>query len=105
VLLRLAREYLQRYGAPSSIDDLKQHRCINYVYPKQGKPAPVAVRHAERPLVGLDIDAHMLINDGESVIQAAVAGLGIIQAPHVPGRLHAGPGQARDRHDRHDLHR
>jgi LysR family transcriptional regulator for bpeEF and oprC len=25
----------------------------------------------------------MLINDGESVIQAAVAGLGIIQAPHV----------------------
>jgi LysR family transcriptional regulator for bpeEF and oprC len=32
--------------------------------------------------VSVDVDAHMLINDGESVIQAAIAGLGIIQAPH-----------------------
>ncbi len=32
--------------------------------------------------MSVDVDAHMLINDGESVIQAAIAGLGIIQAPH-----------------------
>jgi LysR family transcriptional regulator for bpeEF and oprC len=38
--------------------------------------------------ISLDVDAHLLINDGESVIQAAMAGLGIIQVPHW---LAAGP--------------
>jgi LysR family transcriptional regulator for bpeEF and oprC len=38
--------------------------------------------------VTLDVEAHLLINDGESVIQAAMAGLGIIQVPHW---LAAGP--------------
>jgi LysR family transcriptional regulator for bpeEF and oprC len=73
--------YLRKHGAPRSIDDLKQHRCINYVFPNTGKPYQWQF---ETPsgLVGLDIDAHLLINDGESMIQAAVAGLGIVQIPH-----------------------
>jgi LysR family transcriptional regulator for bpeEF and oprC len=74
-------DYLKRHGAPRSIADLKNHRCINYVYPNgrqrqwqfDGPGGQVAV----------DIDAHLLINDGESVIQAVAAGLGITQAPHM----------------------
>jgi LysR family transcriptional regulator for bpeEF and oprC len=31
----------------------------------------------------VDIDAHMLINDGESVLQAVAAGLGITQVPRM----------------------
>jgi LysR family transcriptional regulator, regulator for bpeEF and oprC len=80
-VLLASPEYLQKYGAPSSIEDLKNHRCINYVYPN-GRPRQWQF---ETPSgrADVDIDAHMLINDGESVIQAAVAGLGIIQVPHV----------------------
>lgn len=74
-------EYLERHGAPTSIDDLKQHRCINYVYPN-GKP-----RQWQFDVPGgqieVDVDAHLLINDGESVIQAVSEGLGITQAPHL----------------------
>ncbi len=74
-------EYLRRHGVPQNIEELRQHRCINYVYPSSGKPYQWQF-DTPGGRVALDIDAHMLINDGESVIQAAVAGLGIIQIPH-----------------------
>ncbi|GFZ88579.1 LysR family transcriptional regulator [Dyella caseinilytica] len=80
-VLLASPEYLQKYGAPSSLDDLKNHRCINYVYPN-GRPRQWQF-DTSSGRIEVDVNAHMLINDGESVIQAAVAGLGIIQAPHV----------------------
>ncbi|HEY2623269.1 MAG TPA: LysR family transcriptional regulator [Dyella sp.] len=74
-------EYLARYGAPQSIEDLKQHRCINYVAPN-GRPRQWQF-DTPSGQVSVDIDAHMLINDAESVIQAVVSGLGITQTPHI----------------------
>jgi LysR family transcriptional regulator for bpeEF and oprC len=80
-VLLASPEYLERYGTPSSIEDLKNHRCINYVYPN-GRPRQWQFDTPNGRLE-VDVNAHLLINDGESVIQAAAAGLGIIQAPHV----------------------
>jgi LysR family transcriptional regulator for bpeEF and oprC len=54
---------------------------VNFVYPTTGKPYQWQF-DTPSGRVAVDVDAHMLINDAESVIQAAVAGLGIIQAPH-----------------------
>jgi len=79
--------YLARHGTPTCLDDLKQHQCINYVYPTSGRAYQWQFDSPNGP-VTLDVDAHLLINDGESVIQAAMAGLGIIQVPHW---LAAGP--------------
>jgi len=74
-------DYLRRFGAPDSIDDLQRHRCINYVYPN-GRPRQWQFHTVGGP-VSVDIEPHLLINDAESVIQATVAGLGITQAPHM----------------------
>lgn len=74
-------DYLVKHGAPQSIEDLKDHRCINYVLPN-GRPRQWQFETPSGQ-VAVDIDAHLLINDAESVIQAVVAGLGITQAPHV----------------------
>jgi LysR family transcriptional regulator for bpeEF and oprC len=74
-------DYLAKYGAPQSIEDLKNHRCINYVQPN-GRPRQWQF-DTPSGQVGVDIEAHILINDAESVIQAVVSGLGITQAPHV----------------------
>ena len=79
--------YLARHGTPTCLDDLKRHQCINYVYPTSGRAYQWQFDSPDGP-VALDVDAHLLINDGESVIQAAIAGLGIIQVPHW---LAAGP--------------
>lgn len=73
--------YLRRHGTPTTIDDLRSHRAVNYVHPATGKPYQWQF-DSPGGRVSVDVDAHMLINDGESVIQAAIAGLGIIQAPH-----------------------
>ncbi|AGG87259.1 LysR family transcriptional regulator [Rhodanobacter denitrificans] len=74
-------EYLRKYGAPRSIEDLKSHRCINYVYPN-GRPRQWQF-DTPGGQMSVDIDAHMLINDGESVLQAVAAGLGITQVPRM----------------------
>lgn len=74
-------DYLRKSGVPETIEDLRQHHLINYVYPSSGKPYQWGFDTPDGR-VALDIDAHMLINDGESVLQAAIAGLGIIQVPH-----------------------
>lgn len=73
--------YLAKYGAPQSIEDLRHHRCINYILPN-GKPRQWQF-DTPSGQVSVDIDAHLLINDAESVIQAVSAGLGITQAPHM----------------------
>jgi LysR family transcriptional regulator for bpeEF and oprC len=74
-------EYLAQYGRPRTIADLRQHRCINYVFPN-GRPH-VWQLETTAGRVEVDFEPHMLINDGESVVHAAVNGLGIIHAPHV----------------------
>lgn len=73
--------YLGRHGTPSTIEELRQHKTVNFVHPSTGKPSQWQF-DTPGGRVSVDVDAHMLINDGESVIQAAIAGLGIIQAPH-----------------------
>ena len=80
-VLCAAPSYLARLGIPENIDDLRKHHCINYVFPSTGKPYQWQF-DTPSGRVELDIDAQMLINDAESVIQAAIAGLGIIQVPH-----------------------
>jgi LysR family transcriptional regulator for bpeEF and oprC len=73
--------YLNEHDAPHSIEDLKNHRCINYVYPN-GRQRQWQF-DTPSGQVSVDIEPHLLINDGESVIQAVAAGLGITQAPHM----------------------
>ncbi|HEY4292772.1 LysR family transcriptional regulator [Luteibacter sp.] len=80
-VLCAAPAYLAKHGMPASIEDLKNHRSVNFVHPSTGKPYQWQF-DSPSGRVSVDVDAHMLINDGESVIQAAIAGLGIIQAPH-----------------------
>jgi LysR family transcriptional regulator for bpeEF and oprC len=74
-------EYLARHGVPRTIEDLKRHRCINYVYPNGRQ----RLWQFDQPggTVDVEIDAHLLINDAESVIQAVAAGLGVTQLPHM----------------------
>jgi LysR family transcriptional regulator for bpeEF and oprC len=86
--------YLARHGTPLTVEDLKRHRCINYVYPASGRPYQWQFDTPDGR-IALDVDAHLLINDGESVIQAAMAGLGIIQIPHWLAASAIGHGKLR----------
>ncbi|HEY4146006.1 LysR family transcriptional regulator [Pinirhizobacter sp.] len=73
--------YLAKHGRPTSIEDLQNHRLVRHISPSTGKPTAWCLETSEGR-IEVDYEPHMLINDGESVIQAAVNDLGIIYAPH-----------------------
>lgn len=70
--------YLEKYGRPQTLDDLARHRCIGYVKPVSG----VIPWNFQTPRgrTHIDIAPMLSLNDHESVIQAGVLGLGLIQS-------------------------
>ena len=74
-------DYLARFGTPLSEHDLEQHRCLGYSmhagtispwYFKGRQPGDM-----ERRIM----HPHVAVGDGEGVVMAALAGLGITQLP------------------------
>ncbi|KAG1261414.1 hypothetical protein G6F66_014358 [Rhizopus arrhizus] len=73
-----APAYLQAHGVPGSVEELAQHRSI--VGFRHGQP--VAWRIGSDDAEGTFIpNAAYQLNDGDAVIDAAIAGLGICQMP------------------------
>ncbi|KAA0183061.1 LysR family transcriptional regulator [Cupriavidus gilardii] len=83
--------YLRRHGGPRTIDDLRDHRLVHYASTLGQRPLgfeyPDGAGHAAMPMAGA-----VTVNNGAAYEAAAVAGLGIIQAPAtaMQARLAAG---------------
>lgn len=69
--------YLEKYGTPTRLEQLREHRCIGYVKPVHGV-VPWHFRTPNGP-TSIDVSPSLSLNDAESVIQAGVLGLGIVQ--------------------------
>ena len=74
-----APAYLRKHGRPKTPADLAQHACITYTYSATGNEWPLTDDagkvHAVR------VNPVMQTNNGDTALQAAVAGLGIIWQP------------------------
>lgn len=70
--------YLHERGKPTRLEHLREHACIGYVKPVRGV-LPWEFDGADGERVSLDVAPMLSLNDAESVIQAAVMGLGVIQ--------------------------
>jgi DNA-binding transcriptional LysR family regulator len=87
-----APSYLAAHGEPAHPDDLAQaHHVVGYFSPGTGRPHPFSfARAGERhEFVGRSI---VSLNDGNVYVAAAVAGLGVIQAPTFMVRHHLDAG-------------
>lgn len=73
-----APDYLEKHGTPETPADLEHHCCVQYRFPTTGRPEIWAFSGEHR---GMTIKPGLVLNDGEALAPAAVAGLGIIQAP------------------------
>ena len=75
-----APQYLSARGVPQSVEDLRDHTCIAYRRPRTGKLRAWRFRSgAAGPLV--PVTGPPVLNSIELLIQAAEAGLGMIQVP------------------------
>lgn len=77
-LLCASPEYLAEHGTPRHPSDLRRHRCLHY-----GNLATGGMWRLNGPdgTVGIHIDAAMVSNNAQVLLDAAVRGLGIILAP------------------------
>jgi len=75
-----APSYLAVHGAPHHPDDLKLHRCINHFSPRTGKTFDwVFAKNDIR--IQTTLRGHIALDDENSYVAAAEAGLGVAQIP------------------------
>jgi DNA-binding transcriptional LysR family regulator len=73
-------EYLKRRGRPRRPSELDSHDCILFQMPTTGRHRPWEFRVKGRALALRPAPAHV-VNDGEGMVGAAAAGLGLVQVP------------------------
>lgn len=75
-----APSYIARHGKPEHPDELARHRCINHFSARTGKVADwVFSKRGAR--VQTSLRGHIALEDENSYVAAAEAGLGIAQIP------------------------
>lgn len=83
--------YLAHQGRPDSLADLAQHQLVHYRSQRSGRRLPFEFRR-EGELRCLDQPGRLTLSGADVYVGAALAGLGLIQAPryHVAADLAAG---------------
>jgi len=77
--------YLAKHGTPQSIEELARHRCI--VGSSNGPPTHWELNEGKRMVRVVPPPTHQF-NDGEAMVDAAIAGFGICQMPGSLVRRH-----------------
>lgn len=91
MLLCASPDYLKKSGTPKTMEDLRQHRCVNLRDPLSGKIYPWTFQHRGR-IMTLDLHGALTVNDTETHRRAVLNGAGIGQiasffaAPHFQSR-------------------
>ncbi|UTW01759.1 LysR family transcriptional regulator [Amphritea atlantica] len=86
-----SQRYLSQYGTPEGLDDLTQHRCVEYRSSSSGEVEPLAFS-VSGELRKVNLPVTVSVSNGDSYVAAAEAGMGIIQIPeyHIRRQLDAG---------------
>ncbi|MBF9035146.1 LysR family transcriptional regulator [Rhodobacterales bacterium HKCCE2091] len=81
-----APSYFQQYGRPQKIDDLNEHKLLHYSNQASGNVWKVTAPSGEKRQVRTA--GSLTVNDGQSLLNAAIGGLGIA---YLPSFLYAEP--------------
>lgn len=83
--------YVERFGAPVTLDELDAHRVVDYVSASSGKSSPLEFTVAGRVETRI-VPSIVSVNNGDAYLAACEAGLGIVQVPRyrVNAQLAAG---------------
>lgn len=70
--------YLVRYGEPKIPEDLQQHNCLNLVLPQTGRIREW-IFQSDSQEFRMSVDGSFRFNHAEALLEAAIAGAGLIQ--------------------------
>lgn len=71
-------QYLERYGMPKSLEDLAQHRAVNFFTGRERKVVDWAFR-VENTTVTLRLRSGIVTNESEALLACGLAGFGLLQ--------------------------
>lgn len=71
--------YIERYGRPKRIDDLNEHKLLHYSSQANGSVWKLTAPSGEKRQIRTG--GWLSVNDGQSLLNAAIAGLGIAYLP------------------------
>lgn len=77
-----APSYLKRYGTPQLFHDLSKHVAINYVSSRGYRPIPWQLSDNNNSFT-TRLKSSLTVNDTETFIASAIAGIGLIQVPRI----------------------
>ncbi|MDA8585335.1 LysR family transcriptional regulator [Rhodobacteraceae bacterium] len=72
-------EYFEKYGRPQKIDDLNEHKLLHYSNNSSGNVWKLTAPSGEKRQVRTA--GWLTVNDGQSLLNASIAGLGIAYLP------------------------
>lgn len=86
-----SREYLQRFGIPLTLEDLKQHRVIEYFSASSGKRYGLEFQRGDE-VYEMNLPKSLSINSADGYLAACEAGYGLVQTPryHIVEQLRSG---------------
>ena len=73
-------KYIERHGAPQSLDDLSKHELLHYSHLSSGNYWRLRSKSGDERLI--QSGGRLAINNGEALVQAALDGLGICLSPN-----------------------
>lgn len=73
--------YAERHGLPRSLDDLADHRCIGYAHLHSGQLWQFEPKRRSGEVRSVITRSAMVLNNGEAMREAAIAGIGISMLP------------------------
>lgn len=79
-LLVASPDYLKTYGTPQTPDDLQRHQAVHFFSSKTGKVRNFILQH-EGEEQEIPTIRKLAINNGDAIVAAALAGIGICQLP------------------------
>ncbi len=73
-----APEYIARYGTPQTLDELRQHRAVNYFSSRTGRNMDWDFV-VDGQITEFPVDGIVSVNDADAYIDLALQGFGLIQ--------------------------
>jgi LysR family transcriptional regulator, regulator for bpeEF and oprC len=88
-------EYLERFGTPSNLDDLRRHQGVRYLCSGLARTPDVAFL-VEGRSVEVNLAPSITVNDAEAYLACGVKGLGIVQSARFMALPHLRTGELRE---------
>ncbi|HLU76928.1 MAG TPA: LysR substrate-binding domain-containing protein [Burkholderiales bacterium] len=91
-----APAYIARYGTPRTPADLEtRHRVVNYFSSQNGRLLPFRYRRkgSDQPMIEIEGQRVVGVNDSNAHLAAGLAGLGVIQSLRFSARPHIERGE------------